>query len=152
MPAVPTDFTPLASLAGGALIGLSAVMLMLFLGRIAGISGIALQAMRPSNWRDPADRGWRAAFLLGLLAAAPVATLATGTPVVQTVSGNLPAMAAAGFLVGLGTTLGAGCTSGHGVCGLARLSPRSLVAALTFMAAAFVTVFLVRHVLAGGVG
>ncbi|WP_029031421.1 YeeE/YedE family protein [Salinarimonas rosea] len=146
MPLPPTEFTPLAALIGGGLIGLSSVLLMLFLGRIAGIIGVAARAM--SAVAVPAaDRNWRFAFLAGLLAAAPLVWLATGEPVRQTVSDNLPVMALAGLLVGFGSALGSGCTSGHGVCGLARLSPRSLVAVLTFMAAAIATVFVVRHVI-----
>ncbi|MEF9602285.1 YeeE/YedE family protein [Paracoccus lutimaris] len=149
-PIVETDFTPWASLAGGALIGLSAVMVMALFGKIAGIAGItngALGAVLPMGVA-PRDRGWRLAFILGLIAAPLLYQLFGGT-VVQTVSGNLPGMALAGLLVGVGTGLGSGCTSGHGVCGLARLSPRSLAAVLTFMAAGFLTVFVIRHVLGG---
>jgi uncharacterized protein len=145
-----TSFTPWASLFGGALIGLSAVLVMLFFGRIAGISGIALQVVRPFAARDPGDWGWRVAFLLGLVAAPLVVGSATGAPIEQTVSDNLPVMALAGLLVGFGTGLGSGCTSGHGVCGLARLSYRSLVSVLTFMAVAVATVFVLRHLVGGG--
>ncbi|MCK0196931.1 YeeE/YedE family protein [Ancylobacter sp. 6x-1] len=140
-----TTFTPLSALAGGALIGLSAVLLMLLEGRIAGISGIAGRLLPP--WQ--AGAGQRLAFVLGLIAAPFTVEAVTGARVLQTVSGNLPLMAGAGLLVGLGTALGSGCTSGHGVCGLARLSPRSLVATLTFMAAGFLTVFITRHVIGG---
>lgn len=143
-----TAFTPWASLLGGALIGLSAVMVMGLFGRIAGISGITngfLGAVVPMSGA-PRDRDWRLAFLLGLIAAPLVVMLAGGT-VEQTVPSSLGGMAVAGLLVGLGTALGSGCTSGHGVCGLARLSRRSLVAVLTFMAAGFATVFVLRHVL-----
>ncbi|WP_258186488.1 YeeE/YedE family protein [Cereibacter changlensis] len=135
------------SLLGGMLIGLSAVMVMALFGRIAGIAGITngvLGALAPVK-RAATDRGWRLAFLLGL-AAAPLAVVVAGGEVTQTVSDNLPGMAVAGLLVGFGTALGSGCTSGHGVCGLARLSPRSATAVGTFMAAAGVTVFLLRHV------
>lgn len=145
-----TAFTPWASLAGGVLIGLSAVMVMGLFGRIAGISGITkgfLGAVLPMPGA-PRDRDWRLAFLAGLLAAAPLLGLA-GAEVAQTVPSNLAGMALAGLLVGLGTSLGSGCTSGHGVCGLARLSRRSLAAVLTFMAAAAATVFVLRHVLGG---
>lgn len=146
MPLVETSFTPWASLLGGALIGLSSVMVMLLFGRIAGIIGIASRALQAVA--VPAqDWYWRIAFVLGLLAAPMAIWLATGSPVEQTVPEDLPAMAIAGLLVGFGATLGSGCTSGHGVCGLARLSPRSLVAVLTFMASGFVTVFVLRHVL-----
>ncbi|MCB8839910.1 YeeE/YedE family protein [Aurantimonas sp. VKM B-3413] len=136
-----TPFTPYASTIGGVLIGLSAVLVMALFGRIAGISGITTGAvpMRRDDW------DWRIAFVLGLVAAPFLIAAVTGAPVHQTVSGNLPAMAVAGLLVGFGTVMGSGCTSGHGVCGLARLSPRSLVAVLTFMASAFVTVLVLRH-------
>jgi uncharacterized membrane protein YedE/YeeE len=144
MPATP--FTPIESLVGGALIGVAAAILMLFLGRIAGISGILGRLLPP--YGEPGV-GSAAAFIGGLIAAPILYTAVTGTTVHQTVSGNVPLLAAAGLLVGIGTVLGGGCTSGHGVCGLARVSPRSLVATLTFMAAAFLTVLVVRHVLPG---
>jgi uncharacterized protein len=143
-----TAFTPWASLAGGVLIGLSAVMVMGLFGRIAGISGITngfLGAVVPMSGA-PRDRDWRLAFLLGLVAA-PLALMPGGGAIQQTVPGNLAGMAVAGLLVGLGTALGSGCTSGHGVCGLARLSRRSLAAVLTFMATGFATVFVLRHIL-----
>jgi uncharacterized protein len=137
-----TDFTPLASLAGGALIGLAAVMLMLFNGRIAGISGILGRSLRP-----PFDTAWlgRIAFVAGLLAAPLLWRALRGAWPAQSVSSDLLLIGAAGLLVGLGTAIGAGCTSGHGVCGLARLSPRSLVATGVFMAVAIATVFVMRH-------
>jgi uncharacterized membrane protein YedE/YeeE len=141
-----TEFTPVASFAGGVLIGLSAVLLMAFEGRIAGISGIVSRLLPP--WRDgrlPSRLG----FVAGLVAAPLVYGRWTGTGVCQTVSDDLPLMAVAGVLVGVGTVLGGGCTSGHGVCGLARLSVRSFVATLLFMASAFATVFLARHVFGG---
>ncbi len=138
-----TSFTPLASTLGGVLIGLSAVLVMALFGRIAGISGITTGAI-PAR-RD--DWDWRFAFVLGLVAAPLLVLLVSGEAVEQTVPGNVPMMIVAGLLVGFGTVTGSGCTSGHGVCGLARLSTRSLVAVLTFMAFAFATVFLVRHVL-----
>lgn len=141
-----TEFTPLASLLGGMMIGLSAVLLMLWEGRIAGISGIAARLLPP--YLDGAFPS-RLGFVIGL-AAAPLAMMAvTGVTVMQTVSSNLPLMVAAGLLVGFGSVWGNGCTSGHGVCGLSRLSTRSMVATGIFMAVAFVTVFVVRHV-AGG--
>lgn len=136
-----TPFTPLASTLGGILIGSSAVMVMALFGRIAGISGITTGAL-PAR-RD--DWDWRLAFVLGLVAAPIVALLVNGEPIRQTVPENLLMMAVAGLLVGAGTVLGSGCTSGHGVCGLARLSSRSLVAVLTFMAFAGITVFVLRH-------
>jgi len=139
-----TEFTPLASLAGGALIGLSAVLLMAFEGRIAGISGIAGRLLPPYE-----DAGFRSrlAFVVGLIAAPLAYGFATGEPVTQTVSSNVALMVAAGLLVGFGSVYGNGCTSGHGVCGLSRLSARSLVATIVFMTTAFVTVFVTRHVL-----
>ena len=146
-----TAFTPWQSLGGGVLIGLSAAMVMGFFGRIAGISGItsgSLGAILPMPGA-PRDRDWRIAFLLGLVSA-PLALILTGWTVEQTVSANLVGMAVAGLLVGFGTALGSGCTSGHGVCGLARLSRRSLAAVLTFMTAGFATVFLLRHILRAG--
>jgi uncharacterized membrane protein YedE/YeeE len=139
-----TDFTPIASAAGGALIGVSAVMLMLLSGRIAGISGIVGRLLPPYRGGGIAEA---LVFVAGLIAAPVLYTLITGAPVVQTVSGNIGLMIAAGLLVGFGAGLGGGCTSGHGVCGLARLSPRSLAATLTFMATGLVTVFVLRHVL-----
>ena len=136
------EFTPIASSLGGALIGLSAVLLMLSMGRIAGVSGIASRLLPPVA----ADYGWRAAFGAGLVAAPLAAQLVTGSAVGQTVSSDLPLMAIAGLLVGFGTVFGSGCTSGHGVCGISRLSGRSIVATLIFMAAAVLTVFVTRHI------
>ena len=147
-PVVATDFTPWLSLTGGVLIGISAVMVMGLFGKIAGISGITkgLTGLVP-GLGGPDDRGWRRAFLLGLVAAPVAVLLVTGSFPPQTVSGNLPGMALAGLLVGTGTALGSGCTSGHGVCGLARLSRRSLVAVCVFLAAAVLTTTLIRHVI-----
>ncbi|MDH6232152.1 putative membrane protein YedE/YeeE [Mesorhizobium soli] len=139
-----TEFTPVASTIGGVLIGLSAVLLMAWEGRIAGISGIAGRLLPP--YLDGAFLS-RLAFVLGLVGAPLLYSVATGHNVLQTVSANLPLMAVAGLLVGFGSVYGNGCTSGHGVCGLSRLSVRSLVATLTFMATAFATVFIVRHIL-----
>ncbi len=136
-----TPFTPWASLGGGILIGLSATLVLLLFGRIAGISGITVGAV---PGRRP-DWSWRLAFVVGLVAAPALVSLVTGERVVQTVSSNLPGMALAGLLVGAGTVLGSGCTSGHGVCGLARLSGRSLVAVLAFMTTAIATVAVLRH-------
>lgn len=137
-----TEFTPIASTLGGVLIGLSAVLLMAWEGRIAGISGIAGRLLPP--YLDGAFLS-RLGFVLGLVAAPLIYSVAVGHSVLQSVSSNLPLMAVAGLLVGFGSVYGNGCTSGHGVCGLSRLSLRSLVATLTFMATAFVTVFVVRH-------
>jgi uncharacterized membrane protein YedE/YeeE len=141
-----TEFTPWASLIGGAMIGLSAVLLMLWEGRIAGISGIAGRLLPP--YRDGAFLS-RLGFIAGIVAAPLLISLASGTPVSQTISSNVPLMVVAGLLVGFGSVWGNGCTSGHGVCGLSRLSPRSMVATATFMATAFITVFVVRHVIGG---
>ena len=139
-----TEFTPLASLLGGALIGLSAVLLMAWEGRIAGISGIAGRLLPP--YADSQFMS-RFGFVVGLVAAPLLMIAITGNPVVQTVSANLPLMAAAGLIVGFGSVWGNGCTSGHGVCGLSRLSTRSMVATAVFMATAIVTVFVTRHLI-----
>lgn len=138
-----TDFTPWSALGGGVLIGLAAAMFVLFNGRIAGISGILGGLLRPA----PGERGWRIAFLLGLVAAPLVYALAAPLPAMRIDAGT-GTLIAAGLLVGIGTRYGAGCTSGHGVCGLARGSARSLAATLAFMGAGFATVFIVRHLLA----
>ncbi|APE44469.1 hypothetical protein BOO69_14390 [Sulfitobacter alexandrii] len=143
LPVTPTEFTPWSALGGGVLIGLSAVMVMALFGRIAGIVGITAGAATAS------DRDWRIAFIAGLVAAPLLWWLASGGFPAQTVSARLPEMAVAGLLVGAGTALGSGCTSGHGVCGLARLSGRSLVAVVVFMAFAALTVFVLRHVIGG---
>jgi uncharacterized membrane protein YedE/YeeE len=137
------NFTPFASLAGGALIGLSAAVFVLFNGRIAGVSGILGGLLR----RAPGDLAWRAAFLLGLVLAPLAYAVFLPLPAVRDDAGS-GTLVAAGLLVGLGTRYGSGCTSGHGVCGLSRLSPRSLVATLSFMAAGFGTVFALRHLFA----
>jgi len=138
-----TDFTPWTALGGGLLIGLAAALFVLFNGRIAGISGIVGGLLRPAQ----GERGWRIAFLLGLIAAPLVYTLAAPLPAMRIDAGT-GTLIAAGLLVGVGTRYGAGCTSGHGVCGLARGSVRSLAATLAFMGAGFATVFIVRHLLA----
>ena len=137
-----TSFTPWTSLAGGALIGLAAAMFLLFNGRIAGISGILGGLLQ---W-PKGDIGWRIAFLLGLVAAPAAYGLFAALPAVQVEAGTAT-LVVAGLLVGIGTRYGAGCTSGHGVCGLSRRSPRSLVATAAFMTAGFVTVFIVRHLI-----
>jgi uncharacterized membrane protein YedE/YeeE len=139
-----TEFTPYSALIGGALIGLAAAAMMMLTGRIAGVSGIAARLLPPA---DRAGFASRLAFIIGLIAAPLAWSVATGTPAVQTVSGNLILMIGAGLMVGFGSVYGSGCTSGHGVCGLARLSPRSLVAVVVFMGAAAVTVFIMRHVI-----
>jgi uncharacterized membrane protein YedE/YeeE len=139
-----TAFTPWSALAGGAIIGVAAAMFALVNGRIAGVSGIVGGLLRPTL----ADVGWRAAFIAGLIAAPLVYVVFAQLPPIVIDSGY-PVVIAAGLLVGIGTRYGAGCTSGHGVCGLSRASPRSLAATLAFMAAAFVTVFVTRHAIAG---
>ncbi|MBD3898132.1 YeeE/YedE family protein [Halomonas sp. ML-15] len=147
----------LQGLVGGVLIGLSAVWLMATMGRIAGISGILSSLI----WARPkGDSAWRLTFLLGLISGpllvmalgGGLGNVAAGAPgaVIGEPAGGVALMLLAGLLVGVGTGLGSGCTSGHGVCGLARLSPRSLLATLTFLIAAIVTVYMVRHVIGGG--
>ncbi|MFM9968886.1 MAG: YeeE/YedE family protein [Burkholderiales bacterium] len=135
-----TEFTPIASLAGGALIGASAVALMLFQGRIAGVSGIAVRLLVKDG-----ERGGRLAFLLGLVVAPIVYWLVIGTAAAQSIEAGPVVLVVAGLLVGFGSVWGNGCTSGHGVCGLSRLSLRSLVATLVFMGTGIVTVFVMRH-------
>lgn len=136
------NFTPWASLAGGILIGLATAMLLLFNGRVAGISGIVGGLLRPLK----GDIGWRIAFVLGLMLAPAAFGWFAPLPAVRIdASGML--LVVAGLLVGMGTRYGSGCTSGHGVCGLSRLSPRSLVATIAFMLAGFATVFVVRHLI-----
>ena len=137
---MPTTFTPLSALIGGALIGLSATWLFASLGRIAGISGIFNSAVDERE-----GRGWRLAFLLGLIAGAGIWFAITGAPGRDDFP--LAWLIAAGLLVGFGTRWGSGCTSGHGVCGLARFSRRSLLAVLVFMGMGFVPTFIVRHVI-----
>ena len=140
-----TTFQPYSAAIGGALIGLSAVLLMLLNGRIAGISGIMAGCLPTTG----GPRGWRIAFLAGLVAA-PLIALAAGTPlIVPAVPESWGIVIAGGLLVGFGTRMAGGCTSGHGVCGIARLSPRSIVATLTFMTAAIAVVFIARHVVGG---
>jgi len=136
-------FTPLAALAGGALIGLAAAMFVLFNGRITGISGIVGGLLRPKS----GDVSWRLAFVSGLIAAPVVYQLFAALPASR-IDASDTVLVIAGLLVGVSTRYGAGCTSGHGVCGLSRLSARSLVATLLFMGGGFATVFVMRH---GGV-
>ena len=139
------NFTPVSALIGGGMIGLASVVLMLFIGRIAGIAGIVGGLFGSVG----SGIGWRLAFVAGLIAGPFVVPLAGGAIPDVTIDAPLPIVVAAGLLVGFGTRLGSGCTSGHGVCGLARLSPRSLVATLSFMAAGAAVVFVSRH-LGGG--
>ena len=139
------DFTPVSGFLGGTLIGLATAMLMLLTGRIAGVTGILGGALEA----DTTDRGWRIAFIAGLIAAPLIAAL-FGAPLPRPVmNGSLAVVALAGLLVGFGTRMGNGCTSGHGVCGFARLSARSIAATLIFMLTAIATVAIVRHGLGG---
>ena len=138
-----THFTPWAALAGGVLLGLASALFVLLNGRILGISGIVGGLLRPRA----GDKGWRLAFVLGMLVAPGLYWLVVG-PTQPRIDANWGMVVIAGLLVGVGTRYGSGCTSGHGVCGLSRMSPRSLVATLAFMGAGFVTVFLIRHALA----
>jgi uncharacterized membrane protein YedE/YeeE len=133
-------FTPWSALGGGVLIGLAAAMLVLLNGRIAGISGIVGGLYRPRS----GDVAWRVAFVGGLVAAPLLFALAAKLPPVR-IDAGFGELILAGLLVGVGTRFGSGCTSGHGVCGVSRLSPRSLAATACFMAAGMVTVFVVRH-------
>jgi uncharacterized protein len=139
------NFTPISAAIGGALIGLAAVLLMLFNGRIAGVTGIMDGLVNPRS----EDWLWRLTFIAGLIAA-PLAAAFVGYPVAMP---QMPAsaivIAVAGLLVGFGTRLSNGCTSGHGICGIARLSPRSIIATMVFMAAAIVVVALTHHVFGG---
>jgi uncharacterized protein len=133
-------FTPWSAAIGGVVIGLAATLFVLVNGRVAGISGIVGGMLHPR----PGDFAWRLAFVAGLLLAPLVYTTVAAHPS-ATIEAGYPVLIAAGLLVGIGTRFAGGCTSGHGVCGLSRLSPRSLVATLSFMAAGFATVFVVRH-------
>ena len=139
---ITTSFTPIASTIGGALIGLAAVLLMAFSGRIAGVSGIASRLLPPYEDREFAGR---LAFVAGLVAAPLLVRLVTGSFPGQTIAAGASVLVIAGVLVGFGSVWGNGCTSGHGVCGISRLSTRSLVATAVFMATAIVTVFLIRQ-------
>lgn len=138
-----TDFTPMSALAGGALIGAAVLVLFLTLGRIAGVSG-----MISATFRDGvagAERAWRAAFLLGLIAGPLIAAALLGRPLVEHSPASAPLLVVAGLAVGVGTGLANGCTSGHGVCGVSRLSRRSIVATAVFLAFGFLTASVLRH-------
>ena len=144
-------FTPIASGIGGALIGLSAAILLFANGRIAGISGIAggLLDRTPPDGHASGERGWRAAFLIGLVSTGAIGSLVAPSALAVTIERPTWIIVAAGLLVGVGTQLGSGCTSGHGVCGISRWSIRSIVATITFVATAMATVFVARQL---GVG
>lgn len=139
-----TSFTPLQSLLGGGLIGLAAVLLMAFHGRIAGMTGI-LAGLLPGT----EDRGWRIAFLIGAIAAPALILLLTNLDIPFQSTTPLPWIVISGLVVGIGVTFGGGCTSGHGICGNARLSPRSIIATLTFMLTTGLTVYVTRHLIGG---
>ncbi len=139
------NFTPVSAAIGGILIGLSAVLLMMFTGRIAGVSGIIAGLINPQT----SDRGWRAAFVAGLIAA-PIAAMLVGYGVTKPqMPESYITIVIGGLLIGFGSRLGSGCTSGHGICGIARLSQRSIVATGVFMVAAIVVVALTHHVVGG---
>lgn len=141
---MPTEFTPLTSLAGGVLIGISATLLMGYLGRIAGMTGVVSGIIPPlaKDWK------WRLSFLLGAVLA-PILYMISNQPIDFSVPVTIPSLVIGGFVVGLGAYFGSGCTSGHGVCGIARFSSRSIAATVTFMFTAFITVFIIRHVIGG---
>jgi len=140
-----TNFTPISAAIGGALIGLAALLLMLSTGRIAGVSGIFGGLINPAT----PDRGWRAAFVVGLIAAPLTGSLFGYVLTEPQMPANWAVIVAAGLLVGFGSRLGGGCTSGHGICGVARISPRSLAATAIFVAAAMAVVTIMRHALGG---
>ena len=137
------NFTPIPAFIGGAMIGAAALILLAVNGRIAGISGILGGLIRPAG----RDIGWRVAFLAGLVAAPILYQLVIGTTIEITISSSVPLLGAAGLMVGFGTSMGNGCTSGHGVCGLGRLSPRSLILTLVFLGVAGITFYVTRHLL-----
>ena len=137
------NFTPVSGLIGGLLIGLAAALLLLLNGHLSGISGIVGGLLAPKS----SDAGWRLVFVAGLLLGAFIYVLATGDAMLVRMQASLPVLVAAGLLVGFGTRLGSGCTSGHGVCGIARLSRRSIVATSVFFVVAMLTVFLTHHVI-----
>lgn len=138
------NFTPFMSTWGGLLIGLASALVFLFQGRVAGVSGILGGLLMPSG-----DAGWRAAYILGMVAAGAVGGFVAPAAFAMEVERSTLTLVVAGLLVGFGVRMGNGCTSGHGVCGISRLSPRSITATLTFMAVAIATVFVTEHVLGG---
>ncbi len=136
-------FTPVPSLLGGLILGIAAVLYVLLHGRILGISGIVAGLLRPNL----SDFGWRASLIIGLITAPFLAALFFGIFPSIEIESDWIAIVIAGLLVGFGSQYGSGCTSGHGICGLSRLSPRSLVATLSFMGAGFITVYVIRHLI-----
>jgi hypothetical protein len=143
---IETAFTPIASLAGGVLIGIASTLLMLTLGRVMGATGVLAGLFQPASSQDFA---WRAALLAGMVSGPAFVWLMTGEMPAVDVPISTVALIAGGLIVGVGVTYGSGCTSGHGVCGMARLSPRSIAATVMFMIFTGVTVYLVRHVFGG---
>lgn len=143
---IETAFTPWLSLAGGILIGVAAILLMLFAGRIMGATGVLAGLLQPASRQDFT---WRAAVLAGMVSGPVAVWLASGSLPAVEVPISTMALLVGGLIVGIGVTFGSGCTSGHGVCGMARFSQRSIVATLTFMAFTFVTVYVIRHVIGG---
>lgn len=143
---IETTFTPLQSLGGGALIGLAAVLLMATMGRIMGATGILAGLLQPAGL---SDWSWRAAVLAGMISGPILVLLMTGQFPAIEVPVSMTMLVVGGFIVGIGVTFGSGCTSGHGVCGMARLSPRSIAATVTFMITTGITVYVIRHVLGG---
>ncbi|MEJ6388710.1 YeeE/YedE family protein [Gymnodinialimonas ulvae] len=143
---IETAFTPIASLAGGVLIGIASTLLMLTLGRVMGATGVLAGLFQPASSQDFA---WRAALLAGMVSGPALVWLMSGEMPAVEVPISTVALIVGGLIVGVGVTYGAGCTSGHGVCGMARLSPRSIAATVTFMIFTGVTVYLVRHVFGG---
>ena len=141
------NFTPITALIGGGLIGLASGLYLLLNGRIAGISGILGGVLTPAKGGSAVFE--RLAFIIGLVVGPLILMIATEIDAQSVVTSPLPVISVAGLLVGLGTTIGSGCTSGHGICGLSRFSLRSLVATLSFMAAGFVTVLITRHLMGG---
>lgn len=143
---IETTFSPISASIGGALIGVASVMLMAIRGNVFGATGILAGALTPSS---SSDRLWRLAILAGMMTGPLVYLLATGQmPEIQ-IATSPAAMIVGGFIVGIGVTYGSGCTSGHGVCGMARFSPRSIVATAVFMATTAITVYIIRHVIGG---
>jgi uncharacterized membrane protein YedE/YeeE len=143
---IETAFTPIASLAGGVLIGIASTLLMLTLGRVMGATGVLAGLFQPASSQDFA---WRAALLAGMVSGPALVWLVSGEMPAVEVPISTAALVVGGLIVGVGVTYGSGCTSGHGVCGMARLSPRSIAATVTFMIFTGVTVYLVRHVIGG---
>lgn len=143
---IETAFTPIASLSGGILIGIASTLLMLTLGRVMGATGVLAGLFQPASVQD---FGWRAALLAGMVSGPTLVWLISGEMPVVEVPVSTVALIVGGLIVGVGVTYGSGCTSGHGVCGMARLSPRSIAATVTFMIFTGVTVYLMRHVFGG---